>query len=365
MKHLLPLMGLLLLIGCDALGGKGSGADAPVPQEQAVPVRVAVTAPGQLVRSLELGGVASADRSARIAPTGQGVIRSLKVELGQKVKKGELLAELDVSTLSLQLDQARSSAQLARLQAQDTRQEAARVDMLQAEGAASSQQIDKMAMGLQLADAQVAQAEASLAVLENQIAKARLTAPFAGTVTGVFLEEGEFFTGMAGMGGPPALVALESLDPIRLDVHVPDVDLARVEQGMRVLITSGAFPGRQWEGEIALINAVADVGARTFTVRIRVPNEDGALRPGLFLTARLVLEQQEDVLAIPEKAISEPDSAEPFVMVVEGSTARRKAVQPGLRGDSGWAVGGLTAGEQVVVEGHFGLPDGAHVRVID
>ncbi len=355
----------LSLLGCDPGGSiDPAQATAAAPQAQAVPVRVATAAPVDLLRSLQLGGVAAADRSARLAPAGQGIINALHVELGQRVKKGQVLAELDVSTLSLQLNQAQKSTELARLQATDARKEASRIDLLKAEGAVSTQQTDKMAMGLQLAEAQVAQAEASLAVLENQIGKARLKAPFSGTVTGVFLEEGEFFTGMAGIGGPPALVSIESLDPIRLDVHVPDVDLGRVSVGMRVLVTSDAFPDRQWEGEVALINAAADRGARTFTVRIRIPNDDGALRPGLFLTGRLVLEQQDGVLAIPENAVSEPDSDKPFVMVVDGSTAHRTYIELGLKGDAGWAVTGVEDGQQVVVEGHFGLPDGANVRVI-
>ncbi len=78
-----------------------------------------------------------------------------------------------------------------------------------------------------------------------------------------------------------------------------------------------------------------------------------------------MLEQQDAILAIPEVAVAAPDSESPFVMVVEGSVARRKPVTLGLKGDTGWAVEGLSEGAQVVTEGHFGLPDGAQVRVIE
>lgn len=362
MKRL--LLSLLLLTGCAANGSTTSEATTAA-KTQSVPVRVVEAATVELVRSLELGGVAAAWRSARLAPAGQGIVKKLHVELGQVVKKGAVLAELDASTLTLQLNQARKSARLGHLQLENAQTEAARAAMLEAEGAIASQQIDQAKMSLQLAEAQVAQAEASLAVLEDQIGKARLVAPFAGTVTGVFLEQGEFFTGMAGMGGPPALVSIDALDPIRLDVHVPDVDLARLSAGMRAIVTSDALPDRVWEGEVALIGAAADVGSRTFTARIRVPNPDRALKPGLFLTARLVLEQQDGVLAVPEVAVAEPDSEAPFVMVIENDIARRKPVKLGLKGDGGWAVEGLSAGEQVVTEGQFGLPDGAQVRVIE
>lgn len=364
MKPLLIALALVLA-GCEAQSTPTAPTEAPKAQSNQIPVRVSAAVSTDLIRSLELGGVAKAGRSARLAPTGQGVVKSLPVKLGQRVKKGQVLAELDTSTMSLQLNQAQKSADLARLQLADAQNSAARISVLSAEGAVSTQQIDQAAMGQQLAEAQVAQAEASLAVLKNQIGKARLTAPFDGLVTGVFLEEGEFFTGMAGMGGPPALVSVESLDPIHLDVHVPDVDLGRVAVDMKAIVTGDAFPDRTWEGHVELISAAADAGARTFTVRVSVPNPDLALKPGLFLDARLILEEQAGVLAIPEVAVADPDSGKPYVMVAAADKAERVYVELGLKGDEGWAVQGLDAGQQVIVEGQFGLPDGASVRVID
>ncbi len=365
MKYLV-LIASLFLLGCEA-DGKVQDATAPVSKvaAQAIPVRVSAVVPTDLIRSLELGGVASAGRSARLAPTGQGVVTSLPVKLGQQVKKGQVLATLDTSTLSLQLEQAEKSAELARLQLKDANNSAARISVLGAEGAVSTAQQDQAQMGQQLAEAQVAQAEASLAVLRNQIGKAKLVAPFSGTVTGVYLEEGEFFTGMAGMGGPPALVAVDSLDPMHLDVHVPDVDLGRVRVGMKAIVTGDAFPGREWPGEVELINAAADRGARTFTVRIAVANKDFALKPGLFLDSRLILEEQPGVLTIPEVAVADHDSDRPYVMLADSGAAKRVYVELGLKGDEGWAVAGLQAGDEVIVEGQFGLPDGAVVRVID
>ena len=251
-----------------------------------------------------------------------------------------------------------------RAELRDARREADRAEQLEASGAIAGQQIDQARAGLQLAEAQSASTEASLAVLKDQIEKSTLTAPFDGTVTGVFLEEGEFFTAMSGMGGPPALVSVDALDVIRVDVDLPDVDLARVRAGMRALVSSDALPDSSWEGEVVVVGASANAGSRTFTVRVRVPNPDGTLRPGLFLRVKLVLEEEAAVIAVPQAAVAEPDG-EPFVMTIDGTTARRRPVTIGLKGDSGWAVAGLQPGERVVVEGQFGLPDGATVRVID
>jgi RND family efflux transporter MFP subunit len=352
-----------LLSGCSEQSAADAQA-AVVGDTYAVPVRVAVAELGALTRSLRLGGTARASRSARLAPTGQGTIAELPVNLGSAVVRGDLLARLDTSTLRLQVEQARKSAALAKLQLTDAEAEVARARRLAEAQAIPTQTLDQAESAYRLASARVDQAAASLAVLDSQVGKARLTAPFAGTITAVGLEEGEFFSGMGGLGSPPMLVELQALDPIQLDVHVPDVDLARLIVGMQAVVTTSAMPDREWPGEIELINAAADRGARTFLVRIKIPNTDHSLKPGLFLDSRLVLERLEDVFVVPAKALTTTDD-ESYVMVVEGGRARRVVVTAGVRGDQGQQVDGLEAGAQVIVEGQFGLPDGNAVKVAE
>jgi multidrug efflux pump subunit AcrA (membrane-fusion protein) len=83
----------------------------------------------------------------------------------------------------------------------------------------------------------------------------------------------------------------------------------------------------------------------------------------MFLRARLVVESRSDVVFVPERAVTQHGDGY-YVMVLDGVTARRRPVTPGLRGDNGWEIGGVEAGERIVVEGHFGLPDGATVRLL-
>ena len=354
----------LALAGCESGSSASPDAQAATAATYAVPVRVAPVELGPLTRSLRLGGTAQASRSARLAPSGQGKIAELPARLGMTVARGDLLASLDTSTMRLQLDQARKSAELARLQLTDSKAEMERARRLAEAQAIPTQTLDQAESAHRLASAQVDQAEASLAVLADQVGKARLTAPFAGTITGVHLEVGEFFSGMAGLTGPPMLVELKALDPIQLDVHIPDVDLARLQVGMVALVSTAAMPDREWTGKIELINASADTGARTFLVRIVIPNGDHALKPGLFLESRLVLEQLDDVIVVPNKAVTTTQDGA-YVMIVDADRARKVPVVPGVRGDQGWQVEGLQAGASVVIEGQFGLPDGNSIKVVE
>lgn len=354
---------VLLLAACQP---QATPSAAPVVAAlDGAPVRAATASRQSLVRTVELGGVVAASRSARLVPLGQGVVSALPVKLGDRVKRGQLLAELDVSTLRLQVDQAEKAGRLAHLQLDDARREAERAERLAAEGALAQAQLDKARAGLAMAEAQTAQADASVAVLRDQIGRARLTAPFDGTVTMVALEQGEFFSPTPSMSGPPALVAIDDLDNLQLDLHIADVDLPRVHEGMEAVVRSEVYPERTWAGTVQTVGASAEPGTRTFLVRVRIANDDGALRPGLFLTAALVLERADDAIVVPASAVL-GDGDQRWAMVLDGDVARRRAVRVGMRGDAGWQVeDGLTDGETVVTEGHFGLPDGSAVRRID
>jgi RND family efflux transporter MFP subunit len=366
------LLSSLSLPACGRLKDAAAPADATAAAgstgEQALGAANVRTSPavrGEVLRTLELGGVAEAWEQARLAPTVPGRISRIAVELGQAVQKGDLLAEMDTSTLRLQLEQARRALELARLQGQDARNEAERARTLVASGAITAQQAEKAELGVALAEAQLAQGEAQLAVLDEQVRQGTLLAPFDGTVTGVFAREGEFFSTMASLSGPPALVSLAALDAIRLDLQVPDRDIVRFAPGVAVELSSDALPGWTGAGEVTHVAAAAEPGTRVFRVRVRIPNTDGQLRPGLFLRGKALVERRDGVVAIPPDAVIEGgNGGESAVMLVSEQRARRVPVKVGLRGDHAWEVEGVEPGAELVVEGQFGLPDGAAVKVL-
>jgi RND family efflux transporter MFP subunit len=349
----------LLAAGCGTAVEAGGDSGA----HKAVPVRTVVAEKTTVRRSISAGGVAAAWRSARLVPTMPGNVARIPVTLGQDVKEGDLLAQMDDATLRLQAKQASKALELAELQFQNAEREAERARRLADGGALSPQQLDQAELGFKLATAQYEQATAAVETVQSQLGDGRLVAPFAGTISGVAVEEGEYFSAMSAVMGPPSLITVTAMDPIRLDIHVPDTDLARIRVGMSAVIESDAIRDRSHRGTVELVNSVADPGSRTFLVRIRVENEDHSIKPGMFLRAQLVLEEHADVVAIPHLAVLENKGVLQAVVVTD-STAERREVQVGVRGDEAWEVAGVEAGEQVIVEGHYGLPDGSPVRVV-
>jgi RND family efflux transporter MFP subunit len=357
-----PFALALLLAACT----KGA-ANTPTPTpsaRDAVPVRVATVDRGPVIRTLDLGGVAAATRAARLAPASQGKIASIRVALGDSVQAGQLLAELDNEPLRLQAEAARKSLQLARLQVGDADREAARVEGLAGSGAVTQQALDKAAFGRQLAHAQFDQAEAQAAALESQLRLARVEAPFSGVVTSVGGEVGELWTGVGGLTGPPSLVEIQALDRIQLDIDIPETDVARVRPGMNAVVTSDLDPNLHATGTVQVVNAAATPGARTWLVRLDIPNPEGVLKPGMFLRAAIEVERVEDAVRAPRKAVVKSGD-EHFVISVGDGLAKRVPVTPSTEGGGLLALTGIDPGALVVLDGQLAVPDGTAVRVIE
>jgi membrane fusion protein (multidrug efflux system) len=325
-------------------------------------VRTQVLARGEVRQTLTLGGVAEAEQSAHLLPSAPGKVDQILVTFGQPVTKGQVLARMDTTLQRLQLDQAEHGVALAELQLTSAARELERMRPLASTQALTEQALERLQLGVDMARAQLAQGTASVELLREQLRQTVLTAPFDGVVTGVAAEPGDYVSMMGGLGGPPSLIAVAALDPIRLDVQLPERNLPQAREGMPVVVTSDIFPDQPFSGTLAALNAAAEPGTRTFRARVTVANPDGTLKPGLFLRAALVLDTREDVAWLPPDAITlEGETAR--VHLVDGEVVRHQPVTVGLRGEDRWEVIGLAEGALVAIEGHHGLPDGAPVRV--
>ncbi len=201
------------------------------------------------------------------------------------------------------------------------------------------------------ARAQVAQAEAALAFTQVQIRDATVTAPFAGTIARRTVEPGEAVS--------PAATSfiLAQLDEVYAELAVPEMQRPGLQVGQTATITVDALPGAQFKGKIAEIQPGAATSTRSFTVKVRVPNPQDALRPGMFARGTVAVAVRPNVLQIPEGAVL-TTAGKPIVFVVQDGKAIRREVTLGEQQNGRVEItGGLTGGEQVVVSGAAGLTD--------
>jgi membrane fusion protein (multidrug efflux system) len=160
------------------------------------------------------------------------------------------------------------------------------------------------------------------------------------------------------------ITTLDDTSVIKLDFSVPENFLATLREGLVVRATAPAFPGRAFAGKVASIDSRVDQATRSVTVRALLANEDGALRPGMFLNVALANDERE-ALVIPEEALT-PEAERQYVFVVADGKAERREVRiGGRRPGTVEILAGLAAGEQVVIEGTQKVRDGSVVRAAE
>ncbi|MGI9405811.1 MAG: efflux RND transporter periplasmic adaptor subunit [Hyphomicrobiaceae bacterium] len=321
----------------------GKTATSQGRRSKTVPVRTASVRLETFRRQTEAVGTTRALQSVEIVPLSAGRIRSLSIESGKTVAAGAILAELDNDIQKADL--AEASAKL----------DEAKRALVRAQELYRRNNIAE-ALVIELS------AKRAVAVAEMNRAKRRLAdrtvrAPFAGRTGHRKVDLG------ARVDTDTILATLDDISSIEIEAPISEVLYPSVHEGTRVTAQSAAFPGRTFTGTIASIDRRIDPVGRAFRVRIRVPNDDGALPTGMFMRVTILLDERQNP-AIPEEALV-VQAGKTFVYAVDDAQAARVPVKIGQRRDGLIEItGGLRPGAIVVTEGTHRLSGKAKVRIV-
>ncbi|MBW2261621.1 MAG: efflux RND transporter periplasmic adaptor subunit [Deltaproteobacteria bacterium] len=357
---------LILAVAAAGCSGKVGEATADKGKKVEASSRVKVASPAvrTLHRRLEYTGTVEPIRQVRIVPEVTAKILSLKVQNGDRVKKGQLLARFDTKLFGLQRKQASAAVKLAQTQVKSTQKEWDRLQPLAESGAVSKSQLDQLESGLDAANAQVDQAKAALSLASYSVQKSTLKAPFDGIVTNLLVNEGEFVgPQMAAYG----MLTLVDISEVKVKVGVTEKDLPLVTEGLGVEIMSEAYPDTVFTGKVGVLNPSADPISKSFPVEIRAANPDELLKAGMFVRVQIHIETREDVLTVPADAIVKLKDKNVIYVLDKDGRAVMREIETGIESDGGVEItkGELTTDEKVVTEGNFGLKDGSRVIVIE
>jgi membrane fusion protein (multidrug efflux system) len=294
--------------------------------------------------AVEALGTARANEAIDVRPQVSEVVTRIHFVEGQRVEPGEVLVELE-NTEAL-ADVAAVKANLIDLENQLRRAR----ELFETRAVAASE-----------LDQRVAQRDAARAALNaarSRLSDSRVRAPFAGRV-------GLRRVSLGALVTPDSIITtLDDTDTIKLDFDVPATALGRLEEGLSVEARSAAWPTSPFHGQVSSIDTRVDPISRTITVRSLIPNPQGQLRPGMFLTVTL-LRDDVTALLIPEQAII-PEQSRQFVYVVGDDTKiEKREVRTGRRRPGEVEiVTGLEAGERVVAEGTQQARPGSQVEIV-
>jgi len=281
------------------------------------------------------------------------------VDVGAFVQSGQVLVRLDPRDATLRLQQAEALLQQAEAEAQRANVEAERNAQLVQSGDISRSSYDRLTAQVAVADASVAQARAQVASAQKAVDDTTVRAPFAGHVSARPVAVGEYVTTAS------KVATVVRIQPIKLNLQVPEADAARLRVGMAVRAQVSAHPKDVFTGAVAALNVALDPTSRTMSVEARFPNRDSRLAPGMFGTAELRLSTTERGLFVPRRAVvPTTDGESSGVYVIDGEKARLRVVHAGDEHDGAVRIlSGLEPGASVVAGGLDRLFDGAPVRV--
>ncbi len=355
----------------------GCGKQEQTAQKPAVAVELTAASATQLQEEIEVTGYLEPKFATDVRTQIPGLITDVYVTQWVQVKKGQVLAKIDVSETEAVVRRAEaavSSAKALGLESQTAlnraKREQARILKLKEAGLATQQAVDDSLSETEAANAKLEAANAQIRVFEQELRQAQsrlskgfVTAPMDGVVALRDVNVGAL-AGDAASNKPVFRIVDNRI--LNLTVTVASVDSARIRQGQPLEFTVDSFPGVLFSGKVMFLNPELSEEDRSLKVIAEVENKDGRLKGGLFAKGRIITGLRDNVLLLPRSMLGRWDSIgrTAVIFVAEGQTARQRNVKTGaVKGDMVEIVEGLSAGEQYVSRGGFTLRDGDRIVV--
>jgi len=345
----------VLLFTISVCGCKDGGATANRTAAPPVHVETDVVHEQPMPRTLQLTGNLRGEHETDLAANTAGRVVETFVERGVQVKKGDVIAKVDIRAASLGAAEAKATAELARRQADSAKRDCERYATLFEQGAISKAEYDRISDQCRTtplsAEATEARARAAALVVGDGVVRA----PFGGVVTERYVEVGQF------VRQDSKVVALVDIDPLRLQFAVPEANLAAIKQNDAVSFSVSAYPERTFDGVVKYVGAAIRETTRDLVAEAIVDNGEGLLRPGMFASVTVRTGTEKMPVVAKESLLAREGRT--HLMVVSDGRIDERVVQTGTEsGDLVAVTRGVRPGEKIVRKPSDGLRNGQLVN---
>lgn len=334
-------------------------------QDEAAPVEVVTPADTTLTNTLRLTGNLVSAQRASLSSRVDGLISTVAVDAGDRVKAGEVLLTLDDAVEKYELERLKATTEAANAQAREALRLVNEADRLAKNNHIAQNELALRRAAMENANALLAAARAEQLAQQQRVDWHSLKAPFDGVVHSKLTESGEWVT-----RGTPVL-ELVATDRLYLDVQVPQERYSELTKDTEVTVMPDSLPGTQLTARLTALVPVGEAGSRTFRARLVLDQEENeGLLPGFSAVALFNLaDTNKRALMIPRDALlRNPDGSFSLYIIESGEgkpVAQRRQVKLGFQsGTRVEVIDGLKAGEQVVVRGNEILRHGQTVRIV-
>ena len=348
-----------LFSGCSKQdAGKPAGAGAAPP---ALPVGVVTVQPGEVPLMAELPGRLEALRTAQVRARVAGILQKRLFTEGADVKAGQPLFQIDAATYQAAVESAQATLARAEANLAQTTALVQRYEPLQAAKAISPQEFLNAQVNQRAAQADVAAAKAALQTARINLGYASVAAPISGRIGRALVTEGA----LVGQGEVTQLALIQQIHPLYVNFTQSATEVLKLRQALQAgaLKKAGANAaevrvvlddGREYPlpGRLLFADLSVDSTSGQVSLRAELPNPQGLLLPGMYVRVRLEQAQVDGGVLLPQQAVTRGAQADTVLVVApDGSVAPRPVKLGGARGNQWVVLGGLQAGEQVMVDG--------------
>jgi len=312
--------------------------DKSAVEEELVNVELGVASLQEVAQTKQYTATVEADNSNNIAPASPNRIRTITVEVGDHVRRGQTLVTLD-----------RANIDQIKVNLDDAQREYDRAKKLLEIGGGTQQAVDQQKTKL----------DAYRTQYQNMLENTVLASPITGIVTARNYDPGDM------TGNLPVLTVGQITPIVKIMIHPSEADLTKISRGMPVDITFDAFPGKDFSGKIGRIYPTVDPATRTFQVEIDIQNPKGEILPGMFARVNINLGNQNNIVVPDRAVVSQTGSGNKYVYVYEDGKVSFIRVELGQRLGARYEVlSGLSDGDSIVIAGQNALADGMAVNVL-
>ncbi len=337
----------IILTGCNqSPDTKSKEESTGTSSERIQPVRVMKIDYAEIARAEELTATIQPFEETNLAPALPGRIRSINVDVNDRVREGKVLVEMD-----------RTQYNQTKVQYLTLTKDLVRMDTLLQYGSITRQVYDQQKSAVEMQEM----------ILANLEENTRLKAPYSGIITGRYYNEGELFSPTPNTpSGKSAIITLMKIDRLKVYVSLPEEYLPLVTRGLPAILKTDVYPEKEFPGKVFRIYPTIDATTKTFRVEIHIPNGDETLRPGMFARVNLILGKRNALVVPAITVIQQPGTNDKYIFINNGGVAQKVFVRIGERYDEQLEIisDQLRGGEELIFAGQNRLEDHDSLRIV-
>ena len=355
------IAGALSLSSCSKGSKAGEGGDAASSYSVAE-VTVTQVTRAEIRSLLDVSGTIAAapNQDVRVSSLVPGRVARIMVAEGDHVSRDQVLAKIEDGPFRDELQQAESAVEQVKATLENARLNRSRNENLFKRGIAAGKDLEDARTQESISEAVLRQAEAAQDLARRQLSRTEVRSPLTGTIVKRFVSVGEQVDGTATQ----PLFQVANLSEVELFANVPAVYLGKIHVAQTLPISTDAFPNKKFTGRVVAISPAVDPSTNIGLVRIRISNQAGLLRWGMFLMAQIPIETHANARVVPREAVYRDAQGQPHVYRVQGESAVAVPVKLGLETQERLELlSGVQEGETVILSGGYGLGQQAKIKV--